>query len=75
MGSFEIELLFSDNTWSTRYKKIPKDDSYSDPSTQWTMVSLNFNSENNENNSIYDQIETPHSDMCFSNITIPHSVL
>ena len=23
---------------------------------------------------IYDQIDTPHADMCFSNITISHSV-
>ena len=45
MGCFRIQLLLDDNTWSTRYNK-PKDDRYSDSSTQWTKLSFNFTVEN-----------------------------
>ena len=41
MGRFRIQLLLEDNTWSTRYN-IPKNDRYSDSSTAWTLVNLNF---------------------------------
>ena len=73
MGRFRIQLLLEDNTWSTRYN-IPKNDRYSDSSTQWTLVNLNFTIENYGIRLIYDQIDTPHADICFSNITITHSV-
>ena len=73
MGRFRIQLLLEDNTWSTRYN-IPKNNRYSDSSTQWTLVNLNFTIENYGIRLIYDQIDTPHADMCFSNITITHSV-
>ena len=73
MGRFKIQLLLEDNTWSTRYN-IPKNDRCSNSSTQWILVNLNFTAENYGNKLIYDQIDTPHADMCFSNITITHSV-
>ena len=73
MGLFRIQLLLEDNTWSTRYN-IPKNDRFSDSSTEWTLVSLNFTIENYGIKLIYDEIDTPHADMCFSNITITHSV-
>ena len=73
MGRFKIQLLLEDNTWSTRYI-IPKNDRYSNSSTQWTKLSLNFTVENYGIRLVYDQIDTPHADMCFSNITITHSV-
>ena len=73
LGRFRIELLLEDNTWSTRYN-IPKNDRYSDSSTQWTLVNLNFTVENYGIRLVYDQIDTPHADTCFSNITITHSV-
>ena len=73
MGRFRIPLLLEDNTWSTRYK-IPKNDRFSNTSTEWTLVSLNFTVENYGNKLIYDEIDTAHADMCFSNITITHSV-
>ena len=73
MGRFRIQLLLEHNTWSTRYN-IPKNDRYSDTSTDWTLVSLNFTEENYGIKLIYDQIDTPHADMCYSNITITHSV-
>ena len=73
MGSFRVQLLLEDNTWSTRYN-IPKNDRFSNSSTQWTLVNLNFTVENYGIRLVYDQIDTPHADMCFSNITITHSV-
>ena len=73
MGRFRIQLLLEDNTWSTGYN-IPKNDRYSDSSTDWTLVNLNFTVENHGIKLIYDQIDSAHGDMCFSNITITHSV-
>ena len=73
MGRFRVQFLLEDNTWSTRYNK-PKNDQYSDTSTEWSLVNLSFTQENYGNKLIYDQIDTPHADMCFSNIIIIHSV-
>ena len=73
MGRFRIQFLLEDNTWSTRYN-IRKNDRYSDSITDWTLVNLNFTIENYGIKLIYDQIDTAHADMCFSNITITHSV-
>ena len=73
MGRFRVQLLLEDNTWDTRCN-ISKNDRYSDSSTDWTLVNLNFTVENYGFKLIYDEIETPHADVCFSNITITHSV-
>ena len=73
MGRFRIQFLLEDIIWSTRYN-VPKNYRYSDSSTDWTLVNLNFTVENYGIKLIYDQIESPHGDMCFSNITITHSV-
>ena len=73
MGMFKIQLLLKDNTWSTRYN-IPKNDRYSNSTTRWTLVNLNFTVENYGIRLVYDQIDTPHADMWFSNIIITHSV-
>ena len=72
-GRFRIQLFLEDNTWSTRYN-IPKNDLYSDTSTDWTLVSLIFTVENYGIKLIYDRIDTAHADMSFSNITKTHSV-
>ena len=73
MGRFGIQLLLEDNTKSTRYK-IFKNDRFSDISTELTLVSLNYTIKNFGIRLIYDEIDTPHADMCFSNLTITHSV-
>ena len=72
-GRFRIHLLLEDNTWSTRYN-IPKNTQYSDTSTEWTLLNIDFTEENYGIKLIYDQIDTAHADMCFSNIIITHSV-
>ena len=73
MGRFRIQIISEDNTWSTRCN-IAKNDRYSDTSTDWTLVNLIFTVEKYGIRLIYDQIDTPHADMCFSNITITHSI-
>ena len=73
MGRFRIQLLLDDNNWSTRYS-ILKNDRYSDTSTDWTLLKLDFTVQNNGIKIIYDQIDSALADMCFSNITITYSV-
>ena len=73
MGRFRNQFLLEDNTWSTKYN-IPKNDRYSCLSNQWTILSLNFFEANYGNKLIYDQIDAPLANMCFSNNTITHSV-
>ena len=73
MGRFRFLFLLDDNTWSTQYT-IPKIIQYSDTSTDWSFLSLDFTVENYGIKLICDQIESAHADLCFSNITITHSV-
>ena len=73
MGRFRIQLLLEDNTWSTQYT-IAENTQYSDNSTDWTLLNLDFIVEIYGIKLICDQIDKPHADMCFSNITITHSV-
>ena len=73
MGRFRIQLLLGDNTWTTQYT-IPKNTQYSDTSTEWTLLNIDFTEENYGIKLIYDEIDTAHADSCFSNITITHSV-
>ena len=73
MGRFRVQLFLNDNTWSIRYTLL-KNDRYSDTSTDWTLLILDFTVENYGIKLIYDERDTTHSDMCFSNITITHFV-
>ena len=73
MGRFRSQLLLEDNTWSTQYT-IKKNDRYSDNSTDWSLLNIDFTTKNYGIKLIYDQIDTAHADICFSNITITHSV-
>ena len=66
-------MLLEDYTWSTRYI-IPENDRYSDLSTHWTPFSINFTVEKFGIKIIYDEIDSGHADMCFSDITMTHSV-
>ena len=73
MGRFRIQLLLEDNIWSTQYT-IAKNSQYGNTSTEWKLLNLDFTIENYGIKLKYDQNELPHSDMCFSNITITYSV-
>ena len=73
MGRFRIQLLLKDNTWGTRYS-IPKIDQFSNSSTDWTKLCLNFTEINYGVKMIYDEKDTAHADMGSKNISITHSV-
>ena len=73
MVKFRIHLLLENNLWSTQYT-INKNSQYSDNSTDWSLLNIDFTVENYGIKLLYDQIDTPHADMCFSNITKTHSV-
>ena len=73
MGRFRIQLLLEYDTSNTQYT-IAKNTQYNTTSTEWTLLNLDFTVENYGNKLIYDQIDKPHPDMCFWNITISHSV-
>ena len=72
MGRFRIQLLLENNIWETQYT-IDKNTNYTSE-TEWKLLNLDFTVENYGFKLIYDQIDTAHADMCFSNIMITHSV-
>ena len=45
MAQFRFQLLLEDNTWNTQYT-IAKNSQYSDTSTEWLLLNLNFTKEN-----------------------------
>ena len=73
MGRFRIQLIIEDNFWTTKYT-IPKNDQYSNFLSHWKLLNLDFTEKNYGIKLIYDQKDTTHADMCFSNITKTHSV-
>ena len=73
MGRFTIQLLLSDNTWSSVYT-IEKNTQFDDTSTEWTILNLDFTQEKYGIKLVYGGIDAPHADMSFSDITITHSV-
>ena len=73
MGRFRIQLLLENNVWTTQYT-INKNGQYSENSTDWSLLNIEFTTQNYGIKLVYDQIESAHADMCFSNITITHSV-
>ena len=66
-------MSLADNTWSTRYN-IPKNDYYSNSSTDCILVKLKIIVLNYGIEVIYEAIDTAQEDMCFSKTTITHSV-
>ena len=74
MGRFRIQLRLKDDTWNTQYT-LPENFQNSDTPSDWTtLLNLDFTVKKFGNKIFLDQIGTAHSDMCFSNIIITHSV-
>ena len=73
MGRFRVQLLVRDNTWSTQYT-LTKNSQYSNTSTEKSLLNLDLLVQKLGIRLTYDQIDTAHADMCFSNTTITHSV-
>ena len=73
MGRFRIDLLLDNDTWENKYT-IEQNSQFSDSSTEWSLLNLDFSEENYGIRLIYDRIDTAHADMSFSDITITYSV-
>ena len=73
MGRFRIDLLLEDNIWQTQYT-IEENTNYTESSTEWKLLNLDFTIENYGIRLVYDRIGTAHADMSFSDISITHSV-
>ena len=73
MGRFRFQLLLKDNTWRTRYN-ITNSARYSNSPTDWTILSQNFTEGNFGIILFYDEIDSAHADICFSNITLTNSI-
>ena len=73
MGRFKIQLLLENNTWTTQFV-INENDHYSNNSTDWKLLNLDFTIKNYGIKLVYDRNDSAHADMCFSNISISHSV-
>ena len=72
-GRFRIHILLKDHSWNAIYT-VNKNTNYSNLSTDWSFLNLNYTTENYGVKLIYDEINTPHADRCFRKITITHSV-
>ena len=73
MGIFRIQFFLEDNTWGNQFN-IGQNTQYNDNSTDWSLLNLDFTIKNYGIKLIPDQIDTAHSDMGFSDISITHSV-
>ena len=72
MGRFRIQFLRT-GAWEDFYT-MEKNTNFSELSTDWTLLILDVTKDNYGIKLYYDQIETEHGDMCFSNIMITHSI-
>ena len=60
-------------TWETIYT-FEKNTELTELSTDWILLNLDITEDNYGIKLFYDQIESAHADMCFSNIMITHSI-
>ena len=73
MGRLRIQLLLDDSNGTTLCT-IERDTDLHQNSTDWSLLNLDFTVKNFGIKLVYDRIFTAHADMCFSDITITHSV-
>ena len=72
MGRFRVQLL-RNGDWEDFYT-IEKNTNFTELSTDWVLLNLDITDDNYGKKLLYDQIESAHADMCFSNIMITHSI-
>ena len=73
MPRFRIQILLENDTWDNKYT-IEKNTQFSNTSTEWTYLSLDFTQENYGIRLLFDRIDSAHADMCISNISITHTL-
>ena len=70
---FRIELLLENGNWENKFT-IDKNSQFSNSSTEWSYLNLDFTQANYGFRLIFDRINSPHADMCLSNISITHTL-
>ena len=73
MPRFRIQILLENDNWENKYT-IEKNSQFSNTSTEWTHLSLDFTQENYGIRLLFDRIDTAHADMCLSKISITHTL-
>ena len=73
MPRFRIQILLENGNWENKFT-IEKRSQFSNSSTEWTHLSLDFTQENNGIRLIFDRISSAHADMSLSNISITHTL-
>ena len=73
MPRFRIQILLENGSWDNKYT-IGKNSQFSNTSTEWTLLSLDFTQDNYGIRLLFDRIDTAHADMCLSNISITHTL-
>ena len=73
MPRFRIQILLEDGSWDNKYT-IEKNTQFSNTSTEWTLLNLDFTQDNYGIRLLFDRIDTAHADMCLSNISITHTL-
>ena len=70
---FRIQILLETGNWENKYT-IEKNSQFSNSSTEWTHLSLDFTQKNYGIQLIFDRISSAHADMSLSNISITHTL-
>ena len=73
MPRFRVQILLENGNWENKYT-IEKNSQFSNTSTEWTHLSLDFTQENCGVRLLFDRIDSAHADMCISNISITHTL-
>ena len=72
MGRLKIQIL-KNNSWETIFT-IEKNTDFTTLSTDLTLLNLDITDDNYGIKLLYDEIESAHADMCFSNIMTTYSI-
>ena len=73
MPRFRIEILLENGNWENKFT-IEKNRQFSNSSTEWSHLNLDFTQENYGIRLIFDRISSAHADMSLSNISITHTL-
>ena len=73
MPRFRIEILLENVNWENKFT-IEKISQFSNSSTEWSYLNLDFTRKNYGIRFLFDRISSPHADMSISNISITHTL-
>ena len=73
MPRFRVQILLENGNWDNK-NTIEKNTQFSNTSTEWTLLNLDFTQDNYGIRLLFDRIDTAHADMCLCNISITHTL-